>query len=129
MQKRGKAMDRKKELKMLAREIKPIAGIFQIKNTFNKKILIESTRDLKIMNRRKFELDAGMHLNKALQAEWKQFGADSFIFEILETVNQKKEEETDIGEILMELQDKWLKILQPFKEGGYHLHSEGQNNQ
>ena len=36
-------MDRKKELKMLAREMKPIAGIFQIKNTFNKKVLIEST--------------------------------------------------------------------------------------
>ncbi len=122
-------MDRKKELKMLAREIKPIAGIFQIKNTFNKKILIESTQDLKIMNRRKFELDAGLHPNKALQAEWKQFGADSFIFEILETVPQKKEEETDIGEILLELQEKWIKMLQLFKGGGYHLYSEYQNNQ
>jgi hypothetical protein len=122
-------MDRKKELKMLAREMKPIAGIFQIKNTFNKKVLIESTQDLKMMNRRKFELDAGMHPNKALQAEWKQFGADSFIFEILETIPQKKEEETDIGEILLELQKKWLKMLQPLEDGGYHRHSEYQNNQ
>jgi hypothetical protein len=48
-------IDRKKELKMLAREIKPIAGIFQIKNTYNKKILIEATQDLKTMNRRQFE--------------------------------------------------------------------------
>jgi len=40
-------MDRKKELKRLYKEIEIEAGIYQIRNTKNGKILIESTPNLK----------------------------------------------------------------------------------
>ena len=71
-------MDKKKELKLLYKEMKITAGIFQIKNLKNQKVFIKSSRNLKTMNGQQFQLEHGSHRNKKLQQEWNEFGKESF---------------------------------------------------
>ncbi|RUL49607.1 MULTISPECIES: GIY-YIG nuclease family protein [Lysinibacillus] len=114
-------MDRKKELKQQYQEIEVIAGIYQIKNNTNGKVLVESTRNLKTINGVKFTLNNNTHFNKQLQAEWNEFGKDAFTIEVLEAL---KKDESDPyfneKESLKNLEQKWLDQLQPFGERGYN---------
>ena len=113
-------MDRKEELKKLYKETKVEAGVYQIKNTKNSKILIESTPNLKTINGKQFSLDMGSHTNKLLQNELKEFGADAFIFEVLEILKPPKEGFFDAKDALKKLRQKWLDELQPYGERGYN---------
>lgn len=112
-------MDRN-ELKRLYKESKPDAGVFQIKNTVNQKIFIDSTRNLKTMNGQKFMLEMGSHANPKLQQEWRQYGQEAFVFEVLEVLKIKEDEYIDPKDALKKLEEKWLKKLQPFGERGYN---------
>ena len=77
-------MKTKKELKQAYKQLKPKMGVFQIKNTVNNKVLIESSTNISAKwNRHQTELRFGSHKNKALQKDWNQFEATSFVFEIL----------------------------------------------
>lgn len=113
-------MDRKQELKELSKEIKTLSGIFQIKNTRNEKIFIESSRNLKTMNGQQFQLEMGSHPNKVLQREWNEFGKEAFAFEVLEVLEKKEGVYLDEKDALKKLKDKWLERLQPFGERGYN---------
>lgn len=113
-------MDRKKELKQLYKEIKVEAGVYQIKNTVNQKILIESSRNLKNFNGKLFQLKMGSHRNTALQKEWNEFGEDCFVFEVLEVLEKKETGYFDEKDALKKLEEKWLDKLQPFDERGYN---------
>ena len=113
-------MDRKKELKQLYKEIKVEAGIYQIKNTVNQKIFISSSRNLKNLNGKRFELKMGVHKNTALQKEWNEFGEESFVFEVLEVLKKKETGYFDEKDALKKLEEKWLDKLQPFDERGYN---------
>lgn len=118
-------MDRKKELKQQFKEIEVEAGIYQIKNTKNGKIFVESLRNLKSLNGIKFMLRMGTHTNKELQNEWATFGGECFEFEVLELVNKKKFKETSsIKRELEKLLDKWLDELKPYGEDGYNGNKE-----
>ena len=75
------------------KERKKSAGIFQIKNTENNKVLLGSSLNLDgPLNRHKFLLTTGSHPNKLLQKEWNEYGSDKFIFEILEVVEVNEDE-------------------------------------
>lgn len=113
-------MDRKKELKEQAKDIKTVAGVYQIRNTQNHKVFIDSTQNLKTMNGKQFQLEMGGHPNKNLQKEWNEFGKDAFVFEVLETLEKKDGVYFDEKEALKKLEEKWLDKLQPFGERGYH---------
>jgi hypothetical protein len=57
------------------------------------------------MNGAIVRLEAGMHPNKELQKEWKDFGSDNFTIEILENLEYDKDEsKTDYKEELTLLQ-------------------------
>lgn len=106
-------MDRKKELKLQYKQMKPQMGIFIIRSKVNNKCYIETTQDLKgTMNGTEFKLGTGTHRNRELQKDWKKFGETSFTFEILENLEYDKDEsKTDYTEDLALLQMIWEEKL------------------
>ncbi len=114
------AMDRRKELKQQYREMKTEGGVYQIRNTKNNKILIASTPNLKSLNGKRGTLEGGGHYNRTLQEEYKQYGGDAFVFEILETLKEPEGVFFDKRVELGKLEEKWMDKLQPYGERGYH---------
>lgn len=113
-------MNRKQELKMLYKETKTQAGVYQVKNVQNGKVLVESTRNLKTMNGKKFMMQQGNHPNPLLQKELKEYGVDAFRFEVLEVLEPKDEPYFDLADALEKLENKWLEQVQPYGERGYN---------
>ena len=111
----------KREYKM---RVKP-AGVFQIKNTANGKVLLGSSMNLEgPLNAHRFMLGSGQHENKTLQQEWNEYGADKFVFEILEEVKVRDDPNFNLDDELTLLEEIWLEKLQPFGERGYNLDSK-----
>ena len=121
----GEALDRKKELKQLYKEMKTEGGVYQIRNTKNNKVFVTATPNLKTMNGRKGMLIGGVHKNRQLQEEWNQFGEEAFVFEVLEVLEEKEEGFFDKADELKKLEQKWLDKLQPFGERGYNQPPKG----
>ena len=112
------------ELRRSYKEAPRQAGIFQVKNCKNGKILLGSSTNLHgPFNRIRFELSAGSHDNSALQDDWNQFGPDSFTFEILEVVKPSEDPAFCLQDELTLLEQIWLEKLQPFGARGYNLGS------
>ncbi len=107
------------------KERKKPAGIFQIKNTANGKVLLGSSLNLEgPLNGHKFMLTSGSHRNELLQKEWKEYGQDKFVFEILEVVKVNDDENFNLKDELTLLEEIWLEKLQPFGERGYNIDSK-----
>ncbi len=86
-------MKTKKELKNEYKQMKSPMGVFRIRNIVNGKILIDSSTNMNSKwNRHKTELRFGTHRNSELQKDWKQFGEENFIFEIVSELKQLEEE-------------------------------------
>jgi hypothetical protein len=104
---------RKKELIQQYKQMKPPMGIFIIRSKVNNKCYIQATQDLRgVMNGAIVRLEAGMHPNRELQREWKDFGSDNFTIEILENLEYDKDEsKTDYKEELTLLQIIWEEKL------------------
>jgi group I intron endonuclease len=122
-------MDNKlKSRKELNREykerVKP-AGVYQVKNIVNGKMLLGSSLNLEgPLNRHKFMLKIGSHPNKALQKDWDELGAEQFVFEILEEVQQRRDDPNfNLKDELTLLEMIWLEKLQPVGERGYNLNT------
>ncbi|MCR8630509.1 GIY-YIG nuclease family protein [Paenibacillus radicis (ex Xue et al. 2023)] len=112
-------MDRRKELVQQYKEIKTEAGIYQIKNNINQKILVASTNNLRSLNGKTLMLKLGSHRNQQLQKEWNEFGESAFGIEVLEVL-VKKEGYFDEKDELKKLEEKWLQELQPYGDRGYN---------
>jgi len=119
-----KTMKTRKEINREYKErIKP-SGVFEVKNTFNGKVLLGSSLNLEgSLNRHKFMLKIGSHTNKSLQTDWDEFGPENFIFEILEQVQVRDDPNFNLKDELTLLEMIWLEKLQPFGERGYNLNS------
>ena len=114
------AKTRKELNREYAGRVKP-AGIYQVRNTANGKMLLGSSLNLKgPLNRHKFMLKIGSHTNKTLQKDWNELGADIFVFEILEEVKMKDDPNFNLQDELTLLEMIWLEKLQPV-ETGYNL--------
>ena len=120
-------MGRKEELKRQYKETKIEAGVYQIRNTKNEKTFIESTLNLKTINGKRFTLDMGTYQNKQLQIEWKEFGNEAFVFEVLEILKTPEDGYFDAKDALKKLKEKWLDKLQPFGERGYNSKKPDKN--
>lgn len=110
-------MDRKKELKQWYKQMKPDMGIFIIRCKLNNKCYIKATHDLRgVMNGTKVRLGANMHPCRELQKEWKEYGEENFVVEILEHLEYDKDEtKTDYKDELALLHMIWEEKL--IKEG------------
>ena len=114
-------MKTRKELNREYQERPKPAGVFQVKNTVNGKVLLGSSLNLDgALNGHKFMLKVGSHRNKELLADWNKYGADKFVFEILEDVRVRDEPNFNLGDELTLLEMIWLEKLQPFGEKGYN---------
>lgn len=109
----------KKELKQNYKLTPKPMGIFQIRNLTNEKVFIGKSENLDgILNRHEFALKANGHQNKQLQADYNELGAENFVFEILEELEQR--EGLDTKKELEFLEDLWLEKLEPYGEKGYN---------
>ena len=105
-------MKSKKELKEKYRQLKPIMGVFQIKNSLNGKVLIEGSTDINARwNRHQTELKFGSHRNKSLQADWTKFKAGYFLFSILSELEYKDDENINYNQEVKLLQEMVLEEL------------------
>jgi len=111
----------RKELKEEFRQMKYRMGVFRITNLVNGRVFIGSSTDLvAIWHAQKFQLNAGIHSYEQLQKNWNQFDPESFSYEIIEDLNQKDTETTDIRHELTALEALVMEELQPYDEKGYN---------
>lgn len=116
----------KKELaSAYAQSFRPM-GIFQVRNTANGKIFVKSTMDLDGMrNRFEFMKNMGNPFHE-LKSDWGQYGADAFVFEVLDQLKPQEESLNDPSELskyedeLEALLELWLEKLQPYDDKGYN---------
>ncbi len=114
-------MKSREDLKREYKERKKQAGVFQVKNTVNGKVLLGSSLNLEgPLNSHKFMLTIGRHRNEVLQREWKEYGPDAFVFEILEVVKESDDPNFNREDELTLLEQIWLEKLQPFGDRGYN---------
>ena len=89
-------MKTRKELREEYNQMKFRMGVFQIRNKINGKVFIGSSTDLKaIWYAEKLQLDIGLHSNSELQKEWKEYGVENFVYEILEEIKQTDDKPID----------------------------------
>ena len=113
--------NKKKELVKEYKQNPPKMGVYQIRNLVNDKVFVGTALNLDgILNSNKFQLKMGGHKNKALQSEWKEFGAENFVFEVLDELTPNASSEKDYREELAFLEEFWLDKLKPFGERGYN---------
>lgn len=114
-------MQTKKDLKEAYKQMKFPAGVFQIRNTSNGKIYIDSSVNLNtIWNRHKTQLKFGSHPNEELQKDWNLLGEDCFVYEIVSETDQKDNEPTDLAKEVKQLEQLFLEELQPYNDKGYN---------
>ena len=107
------------------KERKKQAGVFQIRNTANGKVLLGSSLNLEgPLNSHRFMLAVGSHRNQMLQEDWNRYGKDKFVFEILEVVEEKDDPNFNVKDELTLLEEIWLERLQPFGDKGYNRDSK-----
>ena len=113
----------KKDIQREYKERANTAGVFQVKNVVNGKVLLGSSLNLDgPLNGHRFMLEISGHTNKALQKEWNEFGANKFVFEILEVVKVNDDDPNfNLDDELTLLEQIWLEKLQPFGERGYNI--------
>ena len=113
-------MKTRKELKTAYKEMKFQMGAFQVRNITNGRIFIGTSNNLEaIWNRHRFQLNMGSHRNAMLQKDWNALGEESFVFEILETL-EHDEGITDYNKELEVLEEMFLEELQPYGDRGYN---------
>ena len=111
----------KKDVKKQYKETLPPFGVYQIKNLVNDRILVGSSKNLQgIFNRHIFELQAGSHMNRELQEDFKLHGEENFSFTVLDDIEPKEGPAYDYTRDLAALEDMWLEKLQPYGEEGYN---------
>jgi group I intron endonuclease len=111
----------RQDIKREYKERRKPAGIFQVKNIANGKVLLGSSLNLEgPLNSHKFMLKIGRHRNPALQKDWNEYGSDKFVFEILEVVKVKDDPDFNLEDELTLLEQIWFEKLQPIGEKGYN---------
>jgi hypothetical protein len=109
------------EIRRAYKETPRQAGVFQVKNLKNGKVLLGSSTNLHgPLNKHRFMLSIGRHDNQALQSDWNQYGRDAFVFEILDAFEPKDEPGFSVEDELTLLEQIWLERLQPFGDRGYN---------
>ncbi len=117
-------MKSRQDAKREYKERRKPAGVFQVKNLANGKVLLGSSLNLEgPLNSAKFMLTIGRHRNKALQEDWDKYGPEAFVFEVLETVKVTDDPQFNLSDELALLEEAWIEKLQPFGEKGYNTDS------
>jgi hypothetical protein len=104
-------LDRKAMLRQY-KETPRAAGLFAVRNTADGGLLVGVSTDLPAMlNRQRFQLQTGMHADKALQADWDRVGPDAFSFEVLDGLERAEGADSDLRDDLRTLHGMWVARL------------------
>jgi hypothetical protein len=118
--------NRKKELKEQYKQTHTPMGVYQIRNLTNDKVFVGTALNLPgILTSNKLQLSSGNHPNKKLQAEWNEFGSQSFAFEVLDELPATQGADYDYKADITSLKELWLEKLQPYGERGYNEEKKG----
>lgn len=118
-------MKSKKDIKRDFKQRKKQAGVFQLRNTVNNKVLLGSSLNLEgLWNSNSFQLRIGSHRNKELQKDWNKYGSDKFVFEILEVVKNLNDPNIKIDDELTLIEQIWLEKIQPYGDKGYNQNNK-----
>ena len=113
-------MDKKAALLEYKLSYRPM-GVFQIRNTTNGKVFVDSSTNIPgKINRHRFALNMGKHASKSLQTEWNELGKSAFEFETIEPVEPRDDANYDYAADLVTLEDLWLEKLAPYGDRGYN---------
>ena len=103
-------------------------GVFQIRNTVNGKVFVDSSTNIPgKINRHTFSLKAGLHRSKELQKDWSEIGEEAFEFETLEPVEPRDDQNYNYAADLEVLEDLWLEKLEPYGDKGYNERKKTRN--
>ncbi|MBN2041396.1 MAG: GIY-YIG nuclease family protein [Spirochaetes bacterium] len=117
-------IDKKKMIKEYKESVQPM-GIYQIRNLKNGKIFIGSSSNLRAtVNRYKFNPEICFQKNGQLKNDFKQYGSDNFVLEIIDELEPNSEPSYDYTEDLSELEALWLTKMQPYGDNGYNLRKD-----
>ena len=112
----------RKALVRAYKESPPPAGIYAVRNLVEGKILVGSSPNVAgRVNRERFSLENGGHFSRQLQADWNRLGPDAFTIEVLDTLEEPSDPDTDLAEELEELLGMWLDRLAIPAEKRYPL--------
>ena len=112
---------RNKRLKREYKDALRPLGVFLIRNTTNDKVFLAGGIDLVgVMNRHRYQLSHGSHVNRELQADWNELGSGKFEFEILEQMEPARDSTFDSRKELEFMLKMWLERLRPFRDRGYN---------
>ena len=113
-------MDKKAALLEYKLSYRPM-GVFQIRNTTNGKVFVDSSTNIPgKINRHRFALNMGKHASALLQADWTAMGETVFEFETIEPVEPREDTDYDYAADLVTLEDLWLEKLAPYGDRGYN---------
>jgi hypothetical protein len=112
-------MDRREQIRAY-KESPRTMGVFRVRNAVNGRALVGASVDVPAMlNRQRFQLESGFHPDRALLAEWREFGPDAFVFETLDTLEPPQEPGHDPAADLKMLEEMWLEKLGRPGQRGY----------
>ena len=100
---------KRKEMKNAYKAKKITAGICCIYCSGNNRRLIQATRDTEsLRNRFVFSMKTGTNPDPLLLEEWKQYGNDSFSFEVLEEIEKREgQPEKEFADDIDVLYEMW----------------------
>ena len=111
---------RKKELRQAYRLTPVPMGIYTITNKETGRALLDASANLEgALNRHRMELRLGVHRNRALMADWRQFGEAQFAFEAVERIKPRTEPDFDPAAELARSLARWRMKLPPGSSGSY----------
>ena len=97
------------------------AGVAVVRCRENGKVLLIAGVDIPaLVNRHRAQLKLGGHPNRALQADWKTFGAEAFDFEIVDTLPLPDTADVDQRDDVQALEALWMEKLAPYAPAGYN---------
>lgn len=119
----GPDFRRRRELLRQYKDNPPPAGVYQIRNLINGKVYVSSAPSVDgKLNSQRFLLQAGGHVNRALQADWAAQRPEEFVLEVLEYLKPSDPSLSPltVRQELAELEKRWLDKLQPYGDRGYN---------
>ena len=110
-------MDRRKELKDEYPQRKVTGGIYKVTNQHNGMYLFNYVPDIRAkQNAFQFAVSSATVFDNRLRKDWEAYGAGDFAFEVLETLDKKKDQTQE--QYLADLQalsEIWDEKLDPSK--------------
>ncbi len=110
-------MSDKKELVNEYKQRKIIGGVFRVVNTKNGKYLLDYAPDIQAkQNSFNFMVTTNTSFDYKMDKDWKEFGAAAFKFEVLDSIEKKKDQSQEqFIEDLKVLKQMWVDKNDPEK--------------